>query len=260
MRVLEIKIRKCPHFAGHGVLLGRCNNTTSTCQVHAWCPVENDLPPLKDRGILEESKHFRVFIKNQVYFPKFDKQRSNILFSQNMSYLSTCTHGEDHPFCPMFTLGYIVEAAGQNYSEMAFKGGVINIGINWSCDLDHDFFSHCRPVYKFSRMNHRNAKIGGGWNFRHAHYFDENTRILYKSFGINFVVNAHGEARRFSFLPTLLNLGAGLALLSVATIICDVVVLYCHKDKEYFQEKKFLQVSSFRGGKPDNVCKIDETE
>ena len=83
---------------------------------------------------------------------------------------------------------------------------------------------------------------------------------MYKSFGINFVVNAHGEARRFSFLPTLLNLGAGLALLSVATIICDVVVLYCHKDKEYFQEKKFLQVSSFRGGKPDNVCKIDETE
>ena len=231
-------------------MTGKCNLTTRTCEVHAWCPVENDLTPLKDRGVLEESKHFTVLIKNQIYFPKFDKQRSNILVSQNESYLSSCSNSEDQPFCPVFTLGYIVEAAGQNYSEIAFKGGVINVDISWSCDLDHDFLSHCKPVYEFSRLDDPQAKIAQGWNFRHADYFSENKRTLYKAFGINFVVNVHGEARKFSFIPTLLNLGAGLALLSVATIICDVVVLYCHKNRGYYQDKKYLQVDgedAFRG-------------
>ena len=122
--------------------------------------------------------------------------------------------------------------------------------ISWNCDLDHDFMSHCKPLYQFSRLDNPQAKIGPGWNFRRADYFNENKRTLYKSYGINFVVNVHGEARKFNFIPTLLNLGAGLALLSIATIICDVLVLYCHKNREYYQEKKYLQVDgedAFRG-------------
>jgi len=262
---------KCPKgetsVKGHGVLTGKCNDETNTCQLQAWCPVENDLTPLKDRGILEQSNQFTVLIKNQIYFPKFDKQRSNILVSQNESYLNGCMNGEEHPFCPVFTLGYIVEAAGQNYSEIAFKGGVINVDINWSCDLDHEFLSHCRPEYKFSRLDDPEAKIARGWNFRHADYFNENKRTLYKSYGINFVVNVHGEARKFSFIPTLLNLGAGLALLSVATIICDIVVLYCLKNRLYYQEKKYLKVDgedAFKGfrqmaaGNPAYVEEKDE--
>jgi len=238
--------------SSHGVLTGICNVTTKTCQVAAWCPVEENTTPLKNKAILQGSESFTVLIKNHIYFPKFDKQRSNILSSQNETYLSTCTHDEEHPFCPIFKLGYIVEAAGQNYSDIAFKGGVINIDIKWNCDLDHDFLSHCRPNYQFSRLDDPDAKIAKGWNFRYANYFNENKRTLFKAYGINFVVNVHGEARKFSLIPTLLNLGAGLALLSVATIICDIVVLYCHKNREYYQDKKYLNVDgedAFKGFK-----------
>ena len=44
---------------------------------------------------------------------------------------------------------------------------------------------------------------------RHADYFNENSRTLYKAYGINFVVNVWGRAGRFNLIPTLLNLGAG---------------------------------------------------
>ena len=66
--------------------------------------------------------------------------------------------------------------------------------------------------------------------------------LVFKTFGIRFVVNVHGTAGRFSVVPTLLNLGAGLALLSVSTLICDLVVLRCHPARTYYQDKKFLQV------------------
>ena len=247
------------------MLTGKCDTLAGVCEVSAWCPVENDLPPLiNNRAVLEQSQQFTVLIKNQIYFPKFGKQRSNILLSQNESYLKSCTHSDEHPFCPVFSLGYIVESAGQNYSEIAYKGGVISVDISWDCDLDQEFLSHCKPGYSFSRLDDPQAKIAEGWNFRHADYFSENKRTLYKTFGINFVVNVHGQAGKFSFIPTLLNLGAGLALLSVATIICDVVVLYCHKNREYYHDKKYLKVDgddAFKGFKQfggENPAYVEE--
>ena len=58
------------------------------------------------------------------------------------------------------------------------------------------------------------------------------------------VVNVHGEAGKFSVIPTLLNLGAGLALLSITTVICDIIVLYCRKNRVYYKDKKFLNVDT----------------
>merc|ERR1711862_440009 len=92
---------QCPrgktNVEGHGVLTGKCDTLAGVCEVSAWCPVENDLPPLiNNRAVLEQSQQFTVLIKNQIY-------------------LKSCTHSDEHPFCPVFSLGYIVESAGQNY-------------------------------------------------------------------------------------------------------------------------------------------------
>ena len=59
-----------------------------------------------------------------------------------------------------------------------------------------------------------------------------------------------GTAGKFSFIPLFINLGAGLALLGLATVICDVIVLYCMKDKDIYYDKKYLQV---RGSDAFNV-------
>ena len=127
---------------------------------------------------------------------------------------------------------------------MAVLGGVINIDIMWDCNLDLDFLSHCRPVYSFSRLDSPEAKISPGSNFRHADYFNQNRRTLIKAYGLTFIVNVHGSAGKFSIVPTLLNLGAGLALLSVATVICDIVVLYCHSKRVFYKSAKFQLVRS----------------
>ena len=37
---------------------------------------------------------------------------------------------------------------------------------------------------------------------------------------------------------------AGLALLSITTVICDIIVLYCHKNRVYYKDKKFLNVDT----------------
>jgi len=65
---------------------------------------------------------------------------------------------------------------------------------------------------------------------------------LTKAFGITFIINVHGEAGKFNIVPTLLNLGAGLALLSLSTIVCDIIVLYFHKHRNYYKLSKYQEV------------------
>ncbi len=101
---------------------------------------------------------------------------------------------------------------------------------------------NCRPKYHFRRLDNPSAKIAPGWNFRYSNYFGNDIRTLYKAYGILFVVTVQGKAGKFNFIPFLLNLGAGMALLGITTLICDIIVLYCMKDKVLYREKKYLVV------------------
>ena len=42
-----------------------------------------------------------------------------------------------------------------------------------------------------------------GWNFRHAHFHEENRRTLYKAYGIKFVIIVQGRAGKHCTLYTV---------------------------------------------------------
>ena len=78
-------------------------------------------------------------------------------------------------------------------------------------------------------------QIAPGWNFRHSQYFLDGSRTLVKSYGLLFQLDVQGRAGKLSFVPFAVNLGVGLALLSIATVVCDVIVLYCMKDRVVYR-------------------------
>ncbi|KAH9525651.1 P2X purinoceptor 4, partial [Bulinus truncatus] len=67
-------------------------------------------------------------------------------------------------------------------------------------------------------------------------------RNLYKATGIIFVVTIQGKAGKFNAIPLILNFSSGLALLTICTVFCDVLVLYLLKARNYYREYKYLQV------------------
>ncbi|XP_043102620.1 P2X purinoceptor 4b isoform X2 [Puntigrus tetrazona] len=213
--------------AGHndvhadGVQTGHCvqySDTIKTCEVQAWCPLEND-------GVI----------------PK-----RNILHHINSTYLKNCTFDrKTDPHCPIFRLGNMVKEAGEDFSVMALKGGIIGIFVDWNCDLDFPE-RFCIPKYSFSRLDNKNPEnnVAPGYNFRYAKYFKNNenveTRTLIKAFGIRFDVIVFGKAGKFNIVPTIVNLGATLAFLSLVAAVCDWVMLTCTKDRDYYAKHKFI--------------------
>ena len=152
--------------------------------------------------------------------------------------------------CPIFRLGDIVRLAQGNFTKLSIKGGVIGVYITWNCDLDWSFDDYCLPTYSFRILD------TFGWNFRHAHYHEENRRTLVKAYGLKFLVVVDGRASKFDLKNTVIVLVTGLGLLGLSTMFCDFILLNYSTDRRrvrfmfifqknlyiFFWNRTFLQV------------------
>ncbi|XP_034406932.1 P2X purinoceptor 5 isoform X2 [Cyclopterus lumpus] len=212
-----------PVTAGNGIKTGLCLNSTGTCEIHAWCPVEYGKRPREP--LLSEAENFTIYIKNFIRFPKFE-------FSN-----------EDHLYCPIFRLGDLVSWTGNDFQDMAAKGGSVGILIEWNCDLDKDS-SQCNPQYSFTRLDiNLNNSVTSGYNFRFGRYYKdpngESFRTLYKVYGIRFDIMINGQAGRFNIVPTIIAIGSGVALLGIGAFACDMILLYMMNTSSFYRERKF---------------------
>uniref|UniRef100_A0A8D2B5W8 P2X purinoceptor n=1 Tax=Sciurus vulgaris TaxID=55149 RepID=A0A8D2B5W8_SCIVU len=235
---------------GNGLRTGRCVpyyfGTSKTCEVSGWCPVEDGASVSQFLGKM--APNFTILIKNSIHYPKFQFSKGN-LASRKDDYLKRCTfdHVSD-PYCPIFKLGFIVEQAGENFTELAHRGGVIGAIINWDCDLDLSA-SECNPKYSFRRLDPKHVPASSGYNFRFAKYYKINgttTRTLIKAYGIRIDVIVHGQAGKFSLIPTIINLATALTSIGVGSFLCDWILLTFMNKNKVYSHKKFDKVCTPR--------------
>lgn len=119
----------------------------------------------------------------------------------------------EDPYCPVFLLDDVLTQAepdAEDRYQMLVKGAVILIEIIWDCNLD--FSNSCFPKYEFRRFDTKETNTASGFNFRFANKYYENHieyRILYKAYGLRFLINVSGSAGKFNIVPFLLSIGAG---------------------------------------------------
>lgn len=119
------------------------------------------------------------------------------------------------------------------------------IEITWDCDFD--LYSKCFPQYSFKRFDlaFSETNTSSGFNFRYANKYLHNGteyRILYKAYGIRFIINVSGTGGKFNIIPLMLTIGAGFGLMSISVLIADCVMLNCTKDRKFFQKMKELSI------------------
>ncbi|XP_031193177.1 P2X purinoceptor 2 isoform X1 [Mastomys coucha] len=236
---------------GNGIRTGHCvpyyHGDSKTCEVSAWCPVEDGTS--ENHFLGKMAPNFTILIKNSIHYPKFKFSKGNIA-SQKSDYLKHCTFDQDSdPYCPIFRLGFIVDQAGENFTELAHKGGVIGVIINWNCDLDLSE-SECNPKYSFRRLDPKYDPASSGYNFRFAKYYKINgtttTRTLIKAYGIRIDVIVHGQAGKFSLIPTIINLATALTSIGVGSFLCDWILLTFMNKNKLYSHKKFDKVRTPR--------------
>ncbi|XP_041575423.1 P2X purinoceptor 6 isoform X7 [Taeniopygia guttata] len=210
-----------PVVHGNGIKTGKClmfNATHSTCEIYGWCPVENSTLP-----------------------------RCNTLQTTDPSYFKSCTYDPVfNPSCPVFRVRDMVEAAGESFGDLALLGGSIRVLIEWNCDLDHPA-TQCQPQYSFSLQDMR-------YNFRTASYYWGSQQQLYRNllklYGIRFDLSVHGQAGKFSIVPTAVSFATSIAFFGAATVVCDLVLLYLDAKADLYWKEKFEEARPPKG-KPE---------
>ncbi|XP_060048680.1 P2X purinoceptor 2 isoform X2 [Erinaceus europaeus] len=229
---------------GNGLRTGRCvpyyHGAAKTCEVSGWCPVEDGAAVSHFLGTM--APNFTILIKNSIHYPKFRFSKGNIETRRD-GYLKHCTfHETSDLYCPIFRLGFIVEQAGENFTELALTGGVIGVIINWDCDLDLAA-SECKPRYSFRRLDPKHTPASAGYNFRFAKYYgtedNSTSRTLIKAYGIRIDVIVHGQAGKFSLIPTIINLATALTSIGVGSFLCDWILLTFMNKNKVYSHKKF---------------------
>ncbi|NWX77242.1 P2RX6 protein, partial [Alca torda] len=235
-----------PMVRGNGIKTGKCvmfNTTHSTCEIYGWCPVENNTLPRKP--LLAEAENSTLFIKSTVHFTKFNFSKCNTLQTNDPTYFKSCTyHPFFKPFCPVFRVRDMVEAAGETFGDLALLGGSIGVRIEWDCNLDRPA-AECKPRYSFSLQDR-------GYNFRTASYFWDSQRRLYRNllklYGIRFDISVLGQgpsplqtlhAGKFSIIPAAVSFGTSIAFFGAATVVCDLVLLYLDVKADFYWKEKF---------------------
>uniref|UniRef100_A0A8C5PSP4 P2X purinoceptor n=1 Tax=Leptobrachium leishanense TaxID=445787 RepID=A0A8C5PSP4_9ANUR len=231
------------HILGNGEQTGRCiqagRGTMKTCEIIGWCPLEDD--HVTSETLQEFVQNFTILIKNVIHFPHFGFSKGN---TEGQNFLRNCTYHPIHfPSCPIFTVGFIITEAGVNFTDLAYKGGIIGVIINWNCNLDLHT-SKCRPQYSFRRLDLQ-SKVSSGYNYRYAKYYNKNgkeSRTLIKVYGIRIDVIVHGQAGKFSLIPTIINLATALTSIGVGSVLCDWILLTFMNKNNVYSMRKYDEV------------------
>uniref|UniRef100_A0A3Q2QSW1 P2X purinoceptor n=1 Tax=Fundulus heteroclitus TaxID=8078 RepID=A0A3Q2QSW1_FUNHE len=229
-------------FLFKGIITGVCNTSVGTCESEGWCPAEDDSVKIKP---MAEFVNFTIYIKNSIRFPLYNVTRGN--FPPTIE-PKKCIHDRiSNSLCPVFRVGDILNQTTHNVTELAEKGGEIGINIEWMCNLDQDV-ELCLPKYSFTKLDapFEKSKISKGYNFRFAKYYKTadgtEFRTLHKAYAVRFEVKVTGTARKFSLIPTVINVMAALTSIGMGTILCDIILLNCLKGAQQYKEKKFEEV------------------
>ncbi|CAL8109163.1 unnamed protein product [Calicophoron daubneyi] len=192
---------------------------------------------------------FTLFVKNTIEFPNFGVSRQNILPWMDADYLRTCIYNstdEKDRYCPIFRVEDIIQMAGSNQYRLLRYGGEMAITITWECNLDFSL-DYCLPSYHFVHLDRVNTdgddERGPGegraveiGKCLGTYEVLGRRRLLAKVNGIQFLVVVTGRAGKFSIFEFTTKFGSNLALLSLASLICDFILFNCLRDRAVYTE------------------------
>ena len=239
---------------------GDATRTRGACEVRGWCPGEPDADDAS--APLENVGNFTVFLRTDVRFPGMRDK-----FGRTFD-VTNANGTEPTPGWNLFTLDEILKMGGTRYEDVKDAGADLQMNIYYDCDLD-SALEACTPRMPFEvmRIDTADSALSHGYNARwlsaakqaggpgSAFPKHADTRALVKASGPRIRVSITGVGRRFDLGQLTTVVGAGVALMGIATAAVDVLLLYVlPKRARYFG----LKYEVYGANDENLVCGAEE--
>lgn len=206
---MDFPARTCPCEEGE-----QCS-ADGYCETDSWCPSlgdRNALDPPEAARVerIDGLEHTKLTIMSGIAFPGIG----------NYFYRTGMSKGAVNPF-KNITLGELLAMAQPpvEVSEIVDTGAVILLSLHWHCDV----LGECEPEPEVRREDHGQGFVQK--RARHRRVNGERFRDAYYIYGVRILVDSAGLGRQISFVMIIMQIGSGLALLSMASFLTDGLML-----------------------------------
>ncbi|MES1910457.1 MAG: hypothetical protein MHM6MM_003045 [Cercozoa sp. M6MM] len=220
-------------------MTGEDGHPINVCEMRTWCPSERDWE--SRRVFFDGVENWTVFGKVNAYFPELDGKVSDATLSNAKNAI---THGFN-----LFSIKEMLEEAGTPFDrQVALEGAVLLVTVRYDCDFDRELDTSEKP-YTSGREpgncapNDDTARVSPGFNYRAINSHGINDRSLKKLYGVRIIFQVEGIGRVFDFVELTTALGAGVALLGVASLLCDFLLEHVLPHKHIYEDAKYDDVT-----------------
>lgn len=201
---------------------GKCTENR-LCEEPSWCDVD-DAP----EAYTLEVADFFVWVKSSIQFVKLAPEK-------------VYTTEDHHPYPERghnaFSVRDLLMAckpAPVRYEEVSELGATIEVMFTWDCNVENS----CKPSVSARRVDTLFDPTNIGYRFNYPEYVGKDERLLNKMRGIRIYFRTVGRGRKLSLVALITKLSTAGALLKLAPIIADLLMLNVfHLKKRYFARK-----------------------
>jgi len=187
------------------------------CEVSTWCPSLGDAnaddPPKE--AVVDEIQGLETLVL---------KIMSGIAFPGigNRFFVTGGSPGASNQFrnITLKDLLSLAEPPQKMEGKLLKKGGLIGVSFFWNCDVSGD----CEPVVVIKRLDSGQGFVQR--RARHSRKGAEETREALYLNGLRILVDSSGIGRKNSIVLAIIQVGSAIALIRVAAIVADNLMLY----------------------------------
>ncbi|CAD7926499.1 unnamed protein product [Amoebophrya sp. A25] len=236
-----------------------CDKASNHCKLPvAWCPSigEGNIDTLKDDGattiVNEMTKGMEAATLEFFAGISFPGMSKNFFVAGQTEEEPIGTH-----ILQSISVGDLLTKAGvESYSEIMKTGAILSVAFYWNCDVESPA---CHADITVQRVDK-----GAGYFQKKSHYYKKagkGARDATYMNGIKILVESSGIGKKTTLVLLLVQLGSCLALLRVASMVADFLMLNCYSDQKVkmYYKCKVIETQDY-SDLQDRINIIQESE
>lgn len=207
----------------HQSVGGTCTEN-DVCQEPSWCDVNS-----QDEIYTLDMANTLIWVKSSIMFVRLNSER---IFT---------TETLDGPRLGVNTFSVkdlllMCEPAPVRYEEVSELGAAIEVQFVWNCNVESE---DCQPLISSRRIDTVFDPEHIGFQFSNPLYTAEDEREIMRYKGVRLFFRTVGTGRKTSTTAIIMKISTGLALLGVAPIMADLLMLRVFKLGKKFEARKY---------------------
>jgi hypothetical protein len=201
-----------------------CSN--GMCMRRQWCPAQ-DPKDSKTEVHYVDSQSYDIWFQTDLHFHKFELDVSTTEEEESIRWPANRAN--------TYTVRDLLSMANVEAQDVKDYGAVLSVNQLFECDLGEE---NCDVRLQISNVDGKT-----GFNYVRNHFYEVDgvrKRDTHRLYGIRILASATGIGTKVSIAQIMLQISSGVALMGLARLVADFVLLHLIPERRHYTHLKVL--------------------